>query len=197
MSIYNMSARHLAPQGGGFEPQRAFNWVLTLSALDSIPNAPANAVDMIRLAVEKVQFPRFGTQVITMRYLNENRKVAGGAIVQGNQIVVRDFVDQQVFNALNAWMEAVHSVGTGGIGYASSYKRTGSLQLLDTLGNTRGSIKCIGAWPSEFSADQLDYETDSGVVKVNLTLQVDKYNMGDIQALNSVTATGIEEVGSV
>lgn len=189
----DMSARHLAPQGGGYEPQRAFNWVLILSALDTIPNAPANSVDMVRLSVEKVQFPSFGTQVIQIRYMNENRKVAGGALVQGNQIVVRDFVDQQVFNALNAWMLAVHNVSTGAIGYASEYKRTASLQLTDPQGNIRGSIKCIGTWPSNFSAEQLDYESDSSLIKVNLTLQVDLYDMGDIKALNSVGILGVEQ----
>jgi hypothetical protein len=89
-------------------------------------------------------------------------------------------------------MEAVHNTPSGGIGYASGYKRVGSLVLLDTLGQERGAIKAIGMWPSEFSADQLDYETDTGIVKVNLTLQVDKYDMGDIKALNAVSTLGQE-----
>ncbi|MEI7590710.1 MAG: hypothetical protein WCJ49_05300 [Deltaproteobacteria bacterium] len=191
----DMSAQHLAPQSGGFEPQRAFNWILILSALDTLSSTPetpmpAGSVDMVRLAVEKVQFPRFGTQVIPLRYLNENRKVAGGAVVQANTITVRDFVDQDVFKALNAWMEVVHNTYNGSIGYAANYKSTGTLQLLDPMGNVRGDgIKCIGMWPSEFTATELDYESDVALVKVSLTLQVDKYNM-KIDALPTGLNTG-------
>ena len=43
----------------------------------------------------------------------------------------------------------------------------------DRSGNGDG-IKCTGVWPSDFSATRLDYDSDTGLVEIALTLQVDK-----------------------
>ena len=69
--------------------------------------------ELIRLSVEKVQLPRLSTAVMHLRYMNEDVKVSGGASVDSNSIVCRDFVDRQTLKVLNKWMEQVHDPATG------------------------------------------------------------------------------------
>lgn len=166
---YDMSAGHLAPAGGGFEPQRVFNWVLVLPGV--------NDPELIRLSVEKVQMPKLSTAVMQLRYMNENVKVSGGASVDANNIVCRDFVDRKVLATLNQWVEQVHNPATGSIGYASDYKKQATIQLLDPKGEVMRSVTAKGVWPSSLSFSDLDYNADTGEVKITLVLQVDKYAM--------------------
>lgn len=165
---YDMSAGHLAPAGGGFEPQRVFNWVLILPGIED--------PELIRLSIERVQMPKLSTAVMHLRYMNEDVKVSGGASVDANTIVCRDFVDRRVLATLNTWMAQVHDPETGKIGYASEYKKQGTIQLLDPHGDVMRSVTAAGVWPSSMSFSDLDYTTDNGEVKITLVLQVDKYH---------------------
>lgn len=174
MAIFNTSAAHLAPSTGGFEPQRSFNWLFTLM----VPGVDSRDINNLTLSVKSVDFPRYGTSVITMRWLNENRKVAGAAQVQPITVTIRDFVDINTYGLIDGWMNKVHSAVNGSIGFANRYKAEGYLTLLTPEGEDRSvngeGIKCIGVWPSDFSATRLDYDSDTGLVEVALTLQVDK-----------------------
>jgi hypothetical protein len=197
--IFETTAAHLAPggEGGGFEPQRSFNWLLDLMIppLGNPGYAAPDVGDMvnIRLSVEKMDFPRYGTQVITMRWMNENRKVAGAATVQQLNVTIRDFIDINTYGILNQWMENVHSARNGSIGWAARYKSQGYLNLLTPDGAERGNavgdsgtsgILLDGVWPSELTATPLDYESDNGLVKITMTLQVDKvFGLDTIQAI--------------
>jgi len=163
----NVGAGHIAPAGGGFEPQRVFNWVLLIPGLDD--------TELIRLSAERVQLPKLSTAVQHIRYMNEDVKVSGGASVEANSITCRDFVDRKVLATLEKWLKQVHDSDTGKIGYASSYKRNITIQLIDSMGEVKRSVTGKGVWPSSMSFSDLDYNTDTGQVKINLTLQVDRY----------------------
>jgi hypothetical protein len=143
-----------------------------------IPGIDQGDRDKLTLSVKSVDFPRYGTSVIVMRWLNENRKVAGAAQVQPITVTVRDFVDVNTYGIIDSWMNKVHSAVNGSIGFASRYKAEGYLTLLTPEGEDRSSnqdgIKCVGVWPSDFSATRLDYDSDTGLVEIALTLQVDK-----------------------
>jgi hypothetical protein len=188
----NTSAAHLAPQTGGFEPQRSFNWLFKILIPNSVSNAGGDPY--LILSCEKVTFPRYGTKVITMRFLNENRKVSGAADVQALSVTYRDFVDVNTYKIINSWMNKVHSIANGSIGLASRYKTTGHLTLLTPEGVSRGEINCEGVWPNEFSASDLDYESDTGLIKVNLTLQVDKFDGLNIETAGKVSEVGENEI---
>lgn len=173
--VYNTTAAHLAPSTGGFEPQRSFNWLLALTVPGTVVGG-REQLDLT-LSVKSVDFPRYGTSVITMRWMNENRKVSGAAQVQPITVTIRDFVDINTYGLVNSWMNKVHSSVNGSIGFASRYKAEGYLTLLTPEGEDRGTgegIKCTGVWPSDFSATRLDYDSDTGLVEIALTLQVDK-----------------------
>ena len=103
-NVYNTSAAHLAPSTGGFEPQRSFNWLFGLD----VPGVNFDDLQRLTLSVKSVDFPRYGTSVIVMRWLNENRKVAGAAQVQPITVTVRDFVDINTYGIIDSWMNKVH-----------------------------------------------------------------------------------------
>lgn len=169
MASVNMTAGHLGSPAGGFEPQRSFNWVLILPGVKD--------PELIRLSVERTGLPSIGTAVIHMRYMNEDIKVSGGASVDANSITVRDFVDRQTYATLYAWTAQVHDPQTGQIGYAADYKKQGTLQLVDPKGEVKRQIIVKGVWPSKITATDLDHNSDSGIVKINLQLSVDKYDL--------------------
>ena len=162
-----MSAGHLAPSSGGFEPQRAFNWTLILPGVSD--------PELVRLAVEKIQMPRVSNSVIRLRFQNQDRKVAGGASVDANAITVRDFVDKPVLKVLSDWRKQVNDMQAGIIGYASDYKKNATVQLVDPKGEVKRSFTLEGVWPSQLSFTDLDYNSDSSEVKISMTLQVDVY----------------------
>ncbi len=189
LTEFVMSANHLAPSTGGFEPQRAFNYTFELEFKDWSEEEKKN----ITLSVESVDFPRYGTQVIPFRWMNEVRKVAGGATVQQMQVTIRDFVDINTYGLLDKWMNAVHSSVNGTIGMASRYKSRGHLNLFTPEGRDRSTgdgIVCDGVWPSEFSATKADYEQDTTLIKITLVLQVDKIiglGVRDMSKVSTVT----------
>lgn len=164
-----VGAGHIAPAGGGFEPQRVFNWTLLIPGLDDS--------ELIRLSAERVQLPKISTAVMHVRYMNEDVKVSGGASVEANSITCRDWVDRKTLATLNKWMEQVHNPADGKIGYASDYKRQITIQLVDSKGEIKRSVTGKGVWPSSLSFSDLEMGTDQGQVKISMTLQVDRYTM--------------------
>ncbi len=169
-----VSAGHLAPGGGTtrYEPSRSYNYALL------IPMLPGDPVgELIRLSVESVSGFNTNNAVIDMRYQNESRKVAGSAHVGNISIVVRDFVDTQTAAVLAAWRRLVHDPDTGEIGFASEYKRQGSLLMLDPKGGDTRSISLVGIWPSSFNTPEFSYTSTTGTVKITMNIIVDTYSL--------------------
>lgn len=185
LNLDRLGAHHLAPGGGSvtFEPQRAFNWVLVLTGIGAFSGQ--DDVDLVRLSVESVSFPEFSTAKIPLRYLNEDVKVSGGASVADNNITVRDFVDKNLFRVLNKWMEEVHDPVSGKIGYAANYKKTGSLYLVGPDGEREREVRMKGVWPTSLTASPLSYESVDQVVKIAMTLSVDKYDLSPLMSIIS------------
>ena len=168
-----VSARHLAPAGASsrFEPSRVYNYSLIIPGL-------GDGTDLIRLSVESVSGFNTSNAVIDMRYQNESRKVAGGAVVGGVRLVVRDFVDVPTGRILRDWRKQVHDPETGEIGYANEYKRNASLIMNDPKGrDIARQILLKGVWPSSFSTPEFTYNSTNATVKIQMALEVDTYKL--------------------
>lgn len=168
-----VSAAHLAPAGASirFEPSRVYNYSLI------IPGLGGDGTELIRLSVESVSGFQTNNAVIDMRYQNESRKVAGGAIVGGVRIVVRDFVDIPTGRILRDWRNQVHNPETGEIGFAFEYKRNASLIMNDPKGGDVRQILLKGVWPSSFYTPDFTYNSTNGTVKIQMALEVDTYRL--------------------
>lgn len=168
----NVSAGHLAPAGATtrFEPSRVYNYSLIIPGL-------GDGTELIRLSVESVSGFSTSNAVIDMRYQNESRKVAGGAIVGGISLVVRDFVDIPTGRILRDWRKQVHDPETGAIGFANEYKRNASLIMNDPKGGDVRQILLKGVWPSDLRMPNFTYTSQSETVKIQMSLQVDMYRL--------------------
>lgn len=161
-----MSAAHIAPQGGGFEPQRKFNYEFVVYG---IPGS-----ELLKLCIQSMTPSSHDNEVIEVPHLNSIIKVAGQGKWSAPDVVVRDMVDENTYESLRAWKKLVQDPATDYIGRASSYKKQGELILMapDNTGERR--FKMIGLWPSSLKLDTLDHTAGGQLLTIMMTLSCDK-----------------------
>jgi hypothetical protein len=161
-----MGAAHLAPQGGGFEPQRAYDWEVELYG---VPGQEA-----IKLSAQSMTLAAPESEVIPMGYLNEVIKVAGQAKWGEATLVCRDFVDQQTFSSLMQWRSMVHDPESGNTNFAAVYKKQGAIVYIAPDGSSERRYQLNGIWPSKVTPAGVDYTDGTKVYTVEVTMQCDK-----------------------
>lgn len=162
-----LNADPIAPQAGGFEPQRTYLWMVELYGIGNMKSLTMSMADSF--------LPERSNDPIEIHFMAEVRKVAGHITFANGQLVLNDYVDQSTYSDLLAWQDKVVDVVTGQPGNASDYKKTGSIILLSSgLGSQKSRIfNLVGAWPSNVSGERLSYDSNDRN-KVNLTLTYDK-----------------------
>lgn len=160
-----MSSHHLGSQGGGWEPQRKFDFEFQGYG---IPGA-----DLIKLGVKTINPGGQVNEAIDLPYLNDVVKVAGQGKANDAEVVCRDFVDQAVYKSLMDWRKLVQDPETGNIGLASSYKKNADIVLIGPDGSTERKLQLKGCWPKSVIGEQLDYTAGTNEYTVTVTLAVD------------------------
>lgn len=160
-----LSAQHIAPSSGGFEPQRAYDFFVELYNLDGS--------DTIRLAVKDAFFPNGENGVIEINYFAENRKVAGKMTFPNGTITCHDYADENIAGKLLAWRTLVHDVNTGAQGYATEYKKEASIVMVDVKGQRERVFNLKGVWPASVTGSQLSYDAQ-GALEVSINLVYDQ-----------------------
>jgi len=143
---YPMNADFIAPQAGGFEPQRQNHFDVEFQNIST---------DM-SFAISTFTLPGISNDPITIPFRNEERKVAGPARVDEASLSIRDYVDAQVHNAFMSWRRLVFDPTTGIVGRAANYKRQGSLFVFGPDGEIERSWTLVGCWPSHDPPLSLD-----------------------------------------
>jgi hypothetical protein len=159
----NVSADHLAPARGGFEPQRSYAWQIEL---------PIGG-EVIKMAASSVTGVTETNEPIELHYGNEVRFVAGKARFDSMQVVIRDMVDENVAQIVDDWRRKVYDPKTGKVNRATAYKVEGDLILMDTTGQARARYHLIGVWPSSVNFGDLDYESND-LVRIQVVMTIDK-----------------------
>lgn len=162
-----LSAQHIAPAGGFFEPQRAFNWSLEI-ALDD-----AGDQILIMQGLQSFEAPRESNEEIALDYANERRYVAGKAEYQAGPLVINDYVDQGVASAVIKWRRQVYNAETGSIGLARDYKKNADLTLISPNQNTVRIWKLLGIWPQAVEYGNLDMSANDKV-QIGVILRYDR-----------------------
>lgn len=162
-----LSAQHLAPSQGLFEPQRAYNWSLEI-ALDD-----AGDQILIMQGLESFSAPTESNEEITLDYANEKRYVAGKAAYASSTLVLKDFVDMGVANAVIRWRRQVYNPETGSIGLARNYKKNADLTLMAPDQSSIRIWKLYGMWPTEADFGNLNMAS-SDKVMLSLSLRYDR-----------------------
>lgn len=167
MPIHGVSAEHIAPQGGGFEPQRTANFKLLLVKKDFFGD------NIVQLTIHQVPFPVPTTEVLKVPYGNEERKVPGRTTFADLDIVVTDYVDKDIVGEFERWRRDVYDPLSGKVGLAKDIKGVGYIKLLEPDGSTCRQWKLIGVWPSKFDPGQVSMERPD-IHRCTLTLTVDR-----------------------
>jgi len=162
-----LSANHLAPSKGFFEPQRSYNWSLEI-ALDD-----AGDQILIMQGLESFTAPAESNDEIALHYANEVRYVAGKASFAAATLTLKDFVDMGVANAVIKWRRSVYNSETGSIGLAKDYKKNADLTLMAPDQSTVRIWKLVGVWPVSVNYGSLNM-TQSSAVLIQLNLRYDK-----------------------
>jgi hypothetical protein len=159
----SVSADHLAPRGGGYEPQRSYAWQIELPVGGTVLKMAASSVTGVTETNEPIE----------LHYGNEVRFVAGKARFDSMQVVVRDMVDENVAQIIDNWRRTVYDPRTGKVNKATAYKAEGDLILMDTTGVERARYHLIGVWPSSVNFGDLDYESND-LCRIQVVMTIDK-----------------------
>lgn len=163
MSIDGISAAHIAPSGGKFEPQRKNNFTLVF---------PLGA-KAFQLSIHSVDFPKTTTEEITIDYGNEQRFAAGKAVFPDITVVIKDFYRGPANAALRAWRKMVYNPETGAIGRAKDYKAWCTLYWMGPDGTTRRGWRLYGCWPIEITPGNFSM-SEASDHKVTAKFSIDK-----------------------
>ena len=163
-----LSASHIAAAQGGFEPQRPNNFIVRITP-------PGGDAEVIELTIFSCPFPADATEVMRIPYINEERKVAGKTTIQGDgmELVMTDYVDQQVLQTMRQWRRMVFDPRSGRTGLAANYKVEGQLLLFGPEGSMERSWTLIGVWPSALNSGEGSMERATDANRITVTLQVD------------------------
>jgi len=162
-----LSAQHLAPSQGFFEPQRNYNWSLEV-ALDD-----AGDQILIMQGLESFTAPEESNDEITLEYGNEKRYVAGKATFQAATLVLKDFVDMGVAQAVIRWRRQVYNAETGSVGLARNYKKNADLTLMAPDQSSVRIWKLHGIWPVSAKFGDLSMSGGDKVL-INVGLRYDR-----------------------
>jgi len=174
-----MTADHIGAAGGGFEPQRANNFMLELTP-------PGGDGRIIQQSLSEFPFPKEASEEIAIPYINEIRKVAGRTTYEDLDLVLNDYVDQDTAAQIEGWRRLVYvpeagAAGpaapgggeSGSVGWAKDYKVDGSLILFGPDGTVERTWTLVGVWPKAFNMGSGSME-GSERVKITCTLAIDK-----------------------
>ena len=161
-----LAATHLASAGGGYEPQRKYNWFLYLNG---VPGA-----EQIRLSIQKAFLPEEANDLITLAFGNEKVYVAGQTTYSEGSLVVHDMVDKNIYGLLRDWRKQVYDPVTGNIGFAAAYKKTARILLVAPDTTSERQFQLTGVWPQKISPGDLTYNEGTGIVEIGMTIRFDK-----------------------
>jgi hypothetical protein len=157
-------AHHIAPQAGGFEPQRTFDFALEIYGF---PGA-----ETLELALSSGFAPHSSSGITVIPWFGDNRKVAGRSNFPQGSINYRDYVDAPIASILEAWRLLVYDPVTGRVGLARDYKKEAAVILMDPAGGSLRAYSLAGVWPSALSSSALSYNAE-GQREITVTLQYD------------------------
>ncbi len=159
-----ISADHIAPAGGAFEPARKNNFTIIV---------PFGTTE-IQMALASCPLPKPGVGELTIPYGNEERFVAGVAKFDAVALVVKDFVRHGILRAVRQWRTMVYDPRTGAIGWARNYKKTCDIVMFGPDGSHWRVWRCIGVWPSRLNEGDFKMSESADNNRIEMTLEMDK-----------------------
>lgn len=180
-----LNSDFLAAGKGGYEPQRPYRWSLEIAL-----NDPGDQF-LIVTGHQSFGGVDWSNEEIELRMAGEPRFVAGQARWESAPLVLYDYVDRGVLEALIRWRYEVYNPETGSTGLAANYKKNADLQMVAPDQSSARFFKFIGMWPQRLKFGELSQDRNDAVM-IECILRFDKGIPGS--GLN--TGLGSINVGS-
>lgn len=117
-----------------------------------------------RLMAQNCSMPQYAIDAIPIHHFNEHLKIAGAPNINDVSFEVRDVLAPSVFEQAWDWFKSGYNPETGVVGYASEYKKTGSLLLYDTKGIQVREWQLIGLWIMNINQGNGDYTSKDPLI---------------------------------
>ena len=164
----SLGPKHLAADRK-WEPQRQTNYQLTIFEL------PGAGTEAIMLSLVNFSLPTVSNEVINIKHGNTDVKFAGTTQWQGSdQLTVVDYITTDIQKIVSDWRELVYRPATDEIGWAVEYKKEGEVSLVGPDGTNERVWKYEGIWPSQVNYGEVNHESTTDVVRVEIQIQYDR-----------------------
>jgi len=179
----NLTAGHIGQHKGNFEPQRKNSFTFEVD----VPYAGGK--QLIKLALSGAFLPEYETETFSVDFQNEQVAFAGKPkTVSEGTIKLKDYVDQNVRNAVLSWSFQVYNPENGVVGLAKDYKRDAYVVLYGPDGSNTRLWKLLGAFPKKVSTGgEISYSENDGI-EIEMVLSYDK-------AIPLTGSGGSEDIG--
>lgn len=152
--------------GTNFELVRRHNWEVQIDQFDTV--LPAKTVSISRIELENID----------VFHYNERIKIAGRPNPTDIRLELHDAVNPNVVQELWNWYKQIYDPNTGAMGYASSYKRQGTIRQYDIAGLPVRTWTCMGLWlkAPPTPEETLDYSSHDPVT-LSLVMSCDRISL--------------------
>lgn len=128
----------------------------------------------LALFAQTCTLPNPSIPQIEIPHFNEKTKIAGGPAEFPNiSLEIIDTVDPDTARKIWEWYSLVYNPETSAIGFASEYKKQGSIVQYDSKGNQLRTWKASGLWPTSINYGQADYSSGEPL-RIALELSCDR-----------------------
>lgn len=160
MALEILDSQELLAQN--YEPLRQHQWILGM-----------DRNDLDAFTARSWSRPSFTINETKIDFINDYRYLAGKMEPQTFQLVLNDPIAPSESQKVMEWVNLSYEQLTGRAGYASVYKKTINLKMLDPSGAVAQKWEMRGTWINNVDFGQLDY-TSTEPVTCTLTLRFDK-----------------------
>ena len=120
---------------------------------------------------QSITLPKAGNAQIDVLYKNFKKYIAGISTHQKSNLKVRAFVEPDTAAKCWQWYRMVYP-SKGVVGSPKSYKKSGSVSLLDGRGSPISTWQYTGCWPSEIEMGD-GSQADATIIEIGLTIEYD------------------------
>jgi len=142
-----------------FEPKVKHRYILTVNGLEAY-------------LIKTASRPSIEFEEVVLEQMNLKRYVKGKATWGDITITLYDPIVPSAAQQVLEWVKLSHEATTGRDGYADSYKKEVTIELLGPVGDSIEKWILTGCWIKSANFNDLDF-TSSDPVDIELTLKYD------------------------
>lgn len=164
----SLGPMHLSTNSA-FEPQRTNNFQVEFY------NLPGQGTMDIMLACHDFSLPTVSNEPIEIGHGNSTVKFAGRTSFAGMETLsVIDWITTDMEKVIDAWRYLVYNPEDDTIGWASRYKKTGTITEFGPDGTFFRNWSVIGAWPNSVTYGETLSHEGSEAKKISMNISYDK-----------------------